>query len=400
MKAKLFAILAMALFVIGTFGAAAFATTDEKIAITDVNYEDPIAPGTTLAVDVELSNTDLIKDFQEVQVKAWLVDSFGDRLTDKVAIGPMQIQQDAEKTVTLNLNIPGDAQPGDYKLIIEASGIWEKGTTRITITPANDYKVEVEQNTDALFVKDIRTAKTEYSAGNSVDVAVTVMNNGADDQDNVAVSVAVPELGVEKSLKLFGTLFAGNSQTMYFTFALPKDAAGGIYTLTATASDAVAKYSSSTNLVVKAPITVSSDTTGIKSTQVKLDNIDVNKAETFQLSIANKDIVTKSYEISANGNDWAAITASPTKFDLKPGQTQAVTITVTAEKAGQHSADVLVLENGKAISGVTIDATVETQMTSAGAAIAVLAIILAAIIVYFQFYRNNSGKAKAQHIYY
>jgi uncharacterized membrane protein len=402
MKTKLFAILVIALFALSTFGSVAFAatTTDEKIAITDVNYEDPVAPGNTLPVEVQLSNKDTVKDFQEVQVKVWLVDSFGDRLTDKVAIGPMQIQQDSEKTVTLNLNIPADAQPGDYKLMVEASGVWEKGTARITITPATEYKVEVQQNDDAFFIQDIRTSKAEYSAGDNVDVALTVMNNGVDDQDNVVVSVAIPELNVAKSLKIFGTLFAGNSQTVYMTFALPKDADGGIYTMTATAGNSVAKYSTSANLVLKKPIQISSlDTSSLKNTNVEM-TLDVGKSDSVQLAISNKDTVTKSYEITSSQNDWATITASPAKFDLRPGQTQAVKITVTADKAGQHSADIIVAENGKAISAVTIDANAKTPLTSAGAAIAVLAIILAAIIVYFQFYKNGSNKAKAQHIYY
>ncbi len=400
MKTKLFAILAIALFALSTLGSVAFAatTTDENIAITDVNYDDPVAPGATLAVGIELTNSHQTLDFEDMNVKAWLVDSFGDRVTDKVVAGPMQIQQDAEKTLVLNLQIPADLEPGDYKLIVEAGGIWEKASSRVTISSENT--VEVEQNDDAFFIQDIRTSKAEYSAGDNVDVALTVMNNGFDDQDNVVVSVAIPELNIAKSLKIFGTVFAGNSQTVYMTFALPKDADGGIYTMTATAGNAVAKYSTSANLVLKKPIQISSsDTSNLKSTAVSMA-LDVGKSDSVQLAISNKDTVTKSYEISANGNDWATITASPIKFDLRPGQTQTVTITVTAEKAGAHTADIIVAENGKAISAVTIDANAKTPLTSAGAAIAVLAIILAAIIVYFQFYKNGSNKAKAQHIYY
>lgn len=399
MKTKLFAILVIALFALSTLGSVAFAaTTTEDIAITDVNYDDPVAPGATLAIGVELTNSHLILDFEDTNVKAWLVDSFGDRVTDKVVAGPMQIQQNSEKILVLNLEIPADLEPGDYKLIVEADGIWEKASHRVTISSENT--VEVEQNDDAFYIQDIRTSKSEYSAGNNVDVALTVMNNGVDDQDNVVVSLAIPELNVAKSLKIFGTLFAGNSQTVYMTFALPKDADGGIYTMTATAGNAIAKYSTSANLVLKKPIQISSsDTSNLKSTNVAMA-LDVGKSDSVQLAISNKDTVTKSYEISANGNDWATITASPIKFDLRPGQTQTVTITVTAEKAGQHTADIIVAENGKAISAVTIDANAKTPLTSAGAAIAVLAIILAAIIVYFQFYKNGSNKTKAQHIYY
>ncbi len=396
---KLFAVFVIALFALGAFGAA-YAASDETqyIAITDVNYDDPIAPGATLAVEVELTNSHPAQDFEEVNVKAWLVDSFGDRITDKAVAGPMQIQQDSEKTLTLNIAVPSDVEPGDYKLIVEAEGIWEKGTHRETVKAENT--VEIEQNDDAFFVQSIRTDKDNYYASDKVDAAVTVMNNGIEDQDNIVVSIAIPELGIEKSLKIFGTLFAGNSQTMYFTFDLPEDADGGIYTLTATAGNALAKASSSTDFEVKKPIVVDTST-NVKSTTVNLDDLDVNEAETFQLAISNKDLVTKSYEISANA-DWATITASPAKFDLRPGQTQTVTISVTAEQSGEHTADVLILENGKAISSVEIDANAETQLTTIGAVIVALAFILAAIIVYTQFCRNgNSGsKGTAKHIYY
>jgi hypothetical protein len=235
-----------------------------------------------------------------------------------------------------------------------------------------------------------------------LDAAVTVMNNGVEDQDNVVVSVAVPELGIEKSLKIFGTLFAGNSQTMYFTFDLPEDADSGIYTLTATVGNSLAKESSSVNLVIKAPIEVVSDTSAVKGATVKLDDLDVNEVETFQIAISNKDSVTKNYEIKADGNDWADINAEPVKFELKPGQTQKVTISVEPKEAGKNTAEIYVFENGKAISSVEIEANAESQLTTIGAVIIALAFILAAAIVYTQFYRNgnNGSKGKAQHVYF
>jgi len=393
---SLFAIFVLALFALGPMTAYA---TDETqyFAITDVNYDDPIAPGNTLAIEVELTNSHSTLDFEDINLKAWLVDSFGDRVTDKVVAGTMQVQQNSEKTLTLNLAIPEDLEAGDYKLIVEADGIWEKASHRETVTAENT--VEIEQDSDAFFIQDVRTSKTQYSAGNNVDVALTVMNNGADDQDNVVVSVAVPELSITKSLKIFGTLFAGSSQTVYMTFALPEDADGGIYTLTATAGNALAKYSTSANLIIKDQTKIS-DISNVRSTDIKLDDLDVNEAETFQLTIANKDTAAKSYALAIDENGWASITANPTKFDLRPGQTQVVTVTITAEQAGQHTASIVVLENDKAISSVTIEANAETSMTSAGLAIAALAIILAAIVVYFQFYKNGNNKARAEHIYF
>lgn len=395
---KVFATFVIALFALGAFGAA-YAASDETqkyIAITDVNYDDPVAPGTTLNVEIELTNSHQIQDFEDVNVKAWLINSFGDRITDKVVAGTMQIQQDSEKTITLKINVPEDLEPGEYTLKVEADGIWEKGTQRETVTAENT--VEVEQNDDALFVKTVKTAETDYKAGDTVDVAVTVVNNGVDDQDNVVVSIAVPEFDIQKSLKIFGTLFAGNSQTMYFTFDMPEDADGGIYTMTATAGNAIAKSSTSDNLIVKD--TIEAGSANVKSSDVNLGDITVGKTKEMQITVSNKDSATKSYAITASGNDWAEITATPSKFDLRPGQTQTVTIGITAEETGKNTAEIYVFENGAAISSIDIEANAGTSMTIIGAAIVGLIIILALAVVYFQYYRNGNGSSKAKHIYY
>lgn len=396
--AKLFATFVIALFALGAFSAA-YAASDETqyFAITDVNYDDPIAPGTTLSVELELTNSHPTQDFEDVNVKAWLEDSFGDRVTDKVVAGTLQVQQDSEKTLTLKINVPEDIEPGDYKLKVEASGVWEKGKQRETVTPPTENLVEVAQNDDALFVKTIKTAETDYKAGDNVDAAVTVVNNGIDDQDNVVVSIAVPEFDIQKSLKIFGTLFAGNSQTVYFTFNLPEDADGGIYTMTATAGNAVAKSSTSANLIVK-DIIKTDTVADVKGSTVSLGEIEVGKTKEIQIAVSNKDSVTKSYDIKADA-DWAEITATPVKFDLRPGQTQTVTIGINAEETGKNTAQIYVFENDVAISSIGIEANARTSMTTYGAAIVGLAIILALAIVYVQFCRNgNNGKAK--HIYY
>jgi len=400
--AKIFATFVIALFALGAFSAAYAAedVTESKFAITDVNYDDPIAPGATLAVEIELTNSHSTLDFEDVNIKTWLVDAFGDRVTDKEVAGMMQIQQDSEKTLTLNVDVPEDLEPGEYTLIVEAEGIWEKGTHRETVTPPTENIVEVEQNDDAFFAQSIRTDKENYFAADKVDAAVTVLNNGVEDQENVVVSIAIPEFGIEKSLKIFGTLFAGNSQTVYFTFDLPEDADGGIYTLTATVGNALAKSSSSVNLVIKEPIQVSSDIK-ITGENVDLGQIEIGKAKEIQIAVSNKDSVTKSYEIKADA-DWAKINADPVKFELRPGQTQKVAISIEAEETGKNTATIYVFENGNAISSVEIDADARTSLTTIGAVLVALAFILAAAIVYTQFCRNgNSGsKGTAKHIYY
>jgi hypothetical protein len=392
---KLFAIFMLTLLALGFSPIAALANDD--FAITDINYEDPVAPGSTASIEVELTNSHSTLDFEDVYVKAWLTDSFGERVTDKAVVGPIQIQQKSEKTLTLKLSIPADLEAGDYNLIVEADGIWEKASQRKTVRAENT--IEVEQISDSLYISEIRTSNTKYFAGDNIDVAITVMNNGAEDQDDVSVTALIPELGISKSLKIFGTLFSGNSQIVYMNLPLPKDIDGGIYTLKATVANALTKYTTSTNIVVEEPIKV--DTTNVERITIKLGDIDVATSKTFKLQVTNKDSEAKSYELVASGSDWATLAIDPVKFNLRPSQTQTISITLTATKAGQHATSILIAENGKTISAVTIEANAKAKampLTTAGLAIVVLAIILAALFVYFQFYRNSDKPAK--HIYY
>jgi DNA-binding transcriptional regulator YhcF (GntR family) len=90
--------------------------------------------------------------------------------------------------------------------------------------------VEVEQNEDSLAIIDTQLSTDRVSAGDPVDAAVTVLNNGLTDEENVKVRVS---LGTSEASVAIPMLQEGQEQTVYMTLQLPKDLPTGIQTIKA-----------------------------------------------------------------------------------------------------------------------------------------------------------------------
>ena len=388
--AKIFALLAT-LLLVAPF--AAFAAEDTgKFVISDVDYNDPVAPGDAVEVTVTLANSDAKYDVEDLEVTAWIQDQFGDKVSDKAIVSGLQVQQGSDRDLTLNLEVPADAEAGDYTLIVKADGRWENIKSRVSAESVDNI-IEVEQFDDAFYVSDITLSKTQYKAGDTVDVAVTVMNNGQEDQDAVAVAIAVPEFNILKSLKMFGTMYAGTEQTVYFTFALPKDATG-IYTLKATASNDLAKDTSNVNIVIEAAPKIDAAKTVVTTVSKELR---VGEKTDLQLSVANKGTETKAYIVSVYAEGINGV-VDPASFSLAPGQAKTVDVELTALKAGTQAADITVTENGAVVSKVIVTSEVAQGMTDVAALFLALAVILALVVVYTQYKGGNGRTEKA--LYY
>jgi hypothetical protein len=221
------------------------------------------------------------------------------------------------------------------------------------------------------------------------------MNNGKDDLSNVAVAVAVPEFDVLKSVKLFGDLYSGTEQTVYFTFNLPKDASG-IYTLTATASNNLAKNTASANLVVEVPAKV--DATKTPTSTITKD-LKFAQTDSVQLNIANKGTETKTYAVAVVA-DNIKTTVTPATFSLAPAQSRTVSIEMTPEVTGAQTATITVTENGNAISQMTVNADVTQGLSGFAGLFVGLAIIGAAIVAFMQYNKSSNNGKTAKTLYY
>ena len=392
---KLFAILVAALLAVTAVPALAFAADPAEASsfvISDVDYDDPVSPGNTVEVTVTLANMDLTQDIESVEVKVWLMDYFGARVTNKVMISGFQIQQDSDTDKVLKIALPSDLEEGEYTLRVEASGRWEKSGQKETIIA--DNLIEAEQLDDSLFVSELRFTKESYKSSDTVDAAVTVMNNGKEDLESVQVTIAVPELDIVKSLTLFGTLFSGAEQTVYLTFQLPEDASG-IFTMKATAANGLATSTASKVLVV-ADAQETIDTSKVSNAQLSKELV-VGKDEIISMQVANKGTVTKSYSVSTDSDNGLEVMVEPQSFSLAPGQSRNVLVHLTATETGTSNAEVTVVEGNTAVSAVSIDTTATQGFTQNTGLFMLAVLIIAGIVLYMQ-YRNPEAEKKT--LYY
>jgi hypothetical protein len=393
---KLFTVLAILLLVAPI---AAFAAEDSKASeftIDHIDYEDNVAPGTSIPVEMTLANSDPTLNIENIEVKAWLENKFGERVSDKAVASGLIVQQNSDRDLKLTLEVPADVAAGDYTIVIQASGRFESpfSVAGEKVTVEARKTLEVEGMDDSVYVADVRLSKTQYKAGDTVDVAVTVMNNGKDDLANVAIAIAVPEFDVLKSAKLFGDLYSGTEQTVYFTFNLPKDASG-IYTLKATASNDLAKNTANINLVVEVPAKV--DTAKTPTSTITKD-LKFGQTGVLQLNIANKGTETKTYAVAVVSDNIKA-TVTPATFSLAPAQSRTVSVEMTPEVTGAQTATITVTENGNAISQMTVNADVTQGLSGLAGLFVGLAIIGAAIVAFMQYNKNGNGKT-AKTLYY
>ncbi|MEM2954909.1 MAG: CARDB domain-containing protein [Candidatus Nanoarchaeia archaeon] len=361
----------------------AFAAAD-YLVIKDVDFEDPIVPGSVLPITVELENTHPIYNINDLEVKVWIENVFGEKIA-KTMVSGLVIQESSEKEIKLKLTTPSDLEPGHYYLEVNAIGRLERSTERVFATYSKSVEVEALEN--ALYISKIEFSKQNYVPNEDVDVAVTIVNTGSEDQENVNISLIVPELNIQKTITLYGTLLSGTSRTVYFTFKLPSDIDKTIIAVSAIAKSDFAKTSANTNLILSLPEKI--DTS---KTPLTLINKEIKKGQTFELQIkvTNKNSEEKSYFLRSDGS--LNVDLSEIKFDLLPGQSKIVSAKISAEQSGIQNGAIYVFEGNNLVSEIDIQAKVLQNLTTNAIIFLVLILVIVILAILLQYKKNRSQK--------
>jgi hypothetical protein len=214
-------------------------TVDELEAnlVADNDYEDEVSPGDTIVLELELENGNTI--YNDVSLEAYLIDGNGLRVSDIQETGDFNLGVEEEEVVTMEFNVEEDLDEGTYQIYVVATS--DEGTLF-----EETYDVTVERDEHSLVVTDLRVSNA--AAGETVDVAVTILNNGQTDEDNVLVSLSVAGQTVTSD---YFTVEEDEELVRYFTLTLPSGASGNELVTVAVANEDVS-VSSSTTLNVEA----------------------------------------------------------------------------------------------------------------------------------------------------
>jgi uncharacterized membrane protein len=203
-----------------------------------------------VTVEVEVRNEG-DSDLSDVNVEIALYDPSGNDVTgdldfittdeDQVDLG--KINDGDKDTATFQFIVSSDLSDDTYRLAVKAyskkSGIGEE---KICVDHSSDLEgpggiyqeIKVSKQDDdgkRIGFDNIRFSPTEASCGDTVDVSFDAVNIGDEDQDQVKVSLSNKDLNLNQSLELKGGLDQGDSESVSFTFEVPKNIVDKTYTL-------------------------------------------------------------------------------------------------------------------------------------------------------------------------
>lgn len=247
-----------------TGGSANFSDNLGTVALTVVNtgscqdlvtndgeLEDEYNPGDTVTLELELDNAECTQTYSDVVFEAWLEDSEG-RISSVEDTAEFNLGTDEEDTISFSFTLAEDADADEtYVVHVEASAdeadsLFER-----------DYSFDVEREEHSIIITDVRY-DTSAHAGETVDVAVTMLNNGQGDEDNVRISLSVA--GVTQTSNYF-TIEEDEEVVRYFTVTLPSDASGDSMLVVQTAnSDTSDAYTGNVDVSSTPAAATSSDT--------------------------------------------------------------------------------------------------------------------------------------------
>ena len=243
--------IAMALnedgLITGTSNGGKLLITDVDVKVgskthKNMDYDEKIKeearPGDTVKFTIEATNNFTNEEELEIEDIEVTVTIEGidddDDLDEEDEI--KDLKDGKNNDVTIEFKIPLEVDEGDYDVLIEVEGDDENGTGH-----AVEYALELEVQKEDNEVKFLRNTLTpsEIKCGRTVQLSTTVINTGADDEDDVSLEIVNAELAVSfrELFDLTNDPFDDDSKfRKTFTMTVPQEVAPGIYTVQSTAT--------------------------------------------------------------------------------------------------------------------------------------------------------------------
>ena len=182
------------------------ATDDGSILVSGVETEDAtgeddqLSPGDLLKVDFEVENK-LTVSVDSIEVQAWMQDESGKKLTDKIDLGTIDLEDKDSQSMDFEINVPFDADDGeDVILVIEAVG--EEDVTNAEKSSVFMQRLAVEREDHDVAFEAITVSPDIAACSSTIDVSMNVWNVGLDDED-VKLRVKNSDLGIDESVASF-----------------------------------------------------------------------------------------------------------------------------------------------------------------------------------------------------
>jgi uncharacterized membrane protein len=254
------------------------------------------------------------------------------------------LEEGDTKWVSLSLTLPVGEEYTNDKLYLLRVKFTDKNSDESTMV----WNLKVNPVDHALEIVDVDFSPgTTVKAGHSLLTTVLVKNVGGEEEEDVKVSVQIPELGIGTA-DYIDSVDVDDKETTEdeLFFRIPKCAAEGEYTVKVTL-----KYDDGDKTVsLDFPLYISENEM-CKAEENKLiltvgpetQNVVANQQAVYPVALTNAGTSAKSYTLELAVGEWATASLSENLVVLEPGKTAVVYAYLTASEAASAGEKVATL---------------------------------------------------------
>jgi hypothetical protein len=345
------------------------ASNDGKLAITDVTIDDvtdddsQLVPGDFLEASFTVENK-LSTDMKSIHVKAWLQNTAGTRLTDKISLDSFTLDGQDSNDFSMKLQVPPETKAEKVYLLTEAIGKDANGTEKSDLYADS---VDVERNEYDTYIESIALNPATAVCGNSVDVAAHIWNIGSN-QDTFEIIVKDSDLKISQSSGSFDIDYHGSGADVTKTIPvlIPVDAKAGNHSLEVTVKFDDGSDSKTASAELEVLCTGTGTTTETPTTggtgilTLSTNSVEGTQGQQLKVSAAIKNTgsTTTTYTLELVGtSNWASGYVEPATVTLASGAITDVLVYITPKTTatGDQTAVLNVKSGNLVVSSSTIN---------------------------------------------
>ena len=238
------------------------------VTITDVEIDDTdVRPGDTVRLDVVRGETFDIEvraessvDLDDVEWQVFVTGFEYNRVQPLYdAVGPIDMDANVSYKKTLHITLPDEVDEDDYKLRLVIS---DRNGDEVVV----NFNLKIDVDRHKLRLEDFNTQPSgAVRAGSGLIATARYENLGEKDEDDVKVTISIPDLGVSASEYIDEIESDEEEESEEMFLRLPKCAEPGIYEV-----HIIAEYQDGHELLVnKAHIQVDENPACVKESVVR-----------------------------------------------------------------------------------------------------------------------------------
>ncbi|MBT3323788.1 hypothetical protein HN681_05080 [archaeon] len=338
-------------------------------------YINGISPSADQMVQVERGDSAQITvhlegtgDTTDVKIKTWIGGYEFDTIEEYTETFDIENGVSYRKTLYLDIPEDLDVSSNEYTLHVEVYDSQERET--------EEYSLFFEAERHNILVKDIILSSSSVSEGDYLGVKVRLDNQGEMDEEDLRVTVSIPELGISNREYLDDLEVDEEADVSTVYLTIPEGVSEGVYEIKVEVeyNDGNTEVEDSNYLRINSDATVYDENAVVSFQTIK--DLEVNEDSSFKVQVSNLGESSKTFYLTVSGMD-ADYTESVT---VPAGSSSELYYTLSPEESGYQSVLVEVSSEDGVVEQKLFNTDVDEESNfwplAVGGAFAVFVILL------------------------